>query len=92
MTGFIKRDSGLVVPEEKSDKPPRKYRPLELQVESDRLKVSKAFEALLNFGCFRTTGIVLPGHDTTICDARKDLLLAVARQLLGDDFEYEELC
>ncbi len=80
-------ESGLVFPAipEKPPKPPREYGPLELQEFEGRDVVAKAFSTILNSGTLRIASM-LTRH------AREDLVLAVARQLLGADWDCERLC
>ena len=80
---FETRDSGLVVPVKPQTA--RLYGPLELQDDGERRRARAALQALLNLPSFSRRGS-LPDA------ARERLLLALAVELLGTDFDYDELC
>ena len=88
MDAFKQTDSGLMVPVER--KPEREYGPLELRYEDERAKAQKAFQSLLEMGSASVGGIML--DDKLTSKARKDAILHLARQLMGEKFEWEELC
>lgn len=85
--GWAEGPSGLVVPQ---DRPSRQFKELELTDAHDRKIAQKAFQMLLELPELRTSGVFF--SPPTTARARKELILFVAVQLMGDDFCYEELC
>lgn len=83
---FETRDSGLVVPKE--PQPPRLYGPLELQDSDERRRAQGHIQSLLNLTSFQDHGVMADSSSST----RRRLLLALARELMGVNFDYEELC
>lgn len=70
------------VPEEK--KPERKLGPFELKIEENRKRASSHFKELINM-----ENRMLFNNG---CEERQELLFAVARVLLGKDWDCEILC
>lgn len=91
MQTFCEMKCGLVIPF-KPEPPKRTYKALELTEGHSRSDIHKLLATLLNHGSLRGGGIVLDPADKRTKEARRSLILFVARELLGDDFDYEELC
>ena len=79
-----KSESGMLYPVQKEEKPKRKLGPLELKFEENRKKASLYFKELVNM----ENRMFL--NDS--CEERQELLFAVARLLLGKDWDCEILC
>ena len=92
VTEFILTESGLAVPRPPEPAPPpRLYGLLEMRDENDRKLLDHTLSHLLNSSyCASRRGFNLSSAD--VVEARRSLLLHVAYQLLGDDWDYEELC
>jgi hypothetical protein len=88
MTKLTTLHSGLVIPTPPKE-PEKPFKALEVQGEEERKIVAKCLGELIN-NVGRTGGIVL--GDKKIVQARRELLLYVVQQLLGDNFEFEEWC
>lgn len=82
-------EGGLVYPEEPPEAPPRDYGPLELRCESTREEAGKALSTLRNLGEVRGGLLCM---DRKRGEAQDALILALAKQLLGQDWECEILC
>ncbi len=87
---FEERKDGLLLPQAPPQKPGRECKALEITHDEDRREVHDLLEKLLNAGPMRVGGIMLYPREAVL--ARRDLVLFVARQLLGDDFSWGELC
>lgn len=79
------RQSGLMVPAEKPERPARKHGPLELH--QNREEVHRAFAMLLNLPevCGRMHA------SKEVSDSRELVIRTAAKLLLGDDFDCEIL-
>ncbi len=86
------RSSGLIVPvsppepEPEPEKEPR-Y-PLELDDAEEREIVANAFRTIIS--CVEPYGMLV--KDKRKAQAREELVYAVAKQLLGLDWDFERLC
>ncbi len=85
-------ESGLVIPAipETPSEPEKPLGPLELQELEGRDEVHEAFSTILN--CPGLRGGALCQANRLKTHAREDLVYAVARQLLGADWDCERLC
>ena len=85
MTDFTKRDSGLVVPVDKPDKPARQYGALEIRDEAQRTKAKEAMAILWRAMDLHQQGsqIKLP-NDLCLAD-RERLWRYLGQTLLGDE-------
>jgi hypothetical protein len=84
-----KTEGGLVYPEQPPETPPRDYGLLEIRCESSREEASKALATLRNIGEIRGGLLCM---DKKRADAQDKIILALAKQLLGEDWECEILC
>lgn len=92
MTKYVKSNSGLVYPEQKPEKPHRDYGLLEIQDEDCRTIANKCFFKLIN-DCGCTGGKIFSNpKDKKLDELRKKLIITLAKQLLGEDWETEEYC
>ena len=85
-------EGGLVIPAipETPPEPEKPRRPLELQDLEGRGEVEEAFSTILNAPGMSGNTLCLAGR--LAAQAREELVLAVARQLLGADWDCERLC
>ena len=85
-------ESGLVIPAvpETPPEPEKTLRPLELRDLEGRDGVEEAFSCILNAPGMSGGTFCLA--DRLAAQAREELVLAVAKQLLGADWDCERLC
>lgn len=67
-----------------------KEQPLVITDPEGRKEVGELFHKLINHICIRGNGIPLPGYE--LKKVRKQLVKNLAKQLLGQDTEFEEYC
>ncbi len=80
----------LLVPPSTYQTDDKVYLPLELKDEEERKEVGRLFTQLRNSHSIR--GGCIMADDRVKADARAMLVMALAKQLLGKDWECEVLC
>ncbi len=78
----------LWLPPKKQEPDTRNWGPLELRDKAARAQVHKAFTDMLN--AIPMAGCMATSHKS-LCEHQRDSVEFIARQLLGDDFTWEEL-
>lgn len=83
--------NGLALPPQ-TTKSPRHYGYLEVQYDKDRKRLQSCFTEMLNLNSVQRAGIQIDSASSDCKYMRYKLIYELAQLLLGDDFDYEQLC